>query len=1003
VAKAYAIETVFKLIDQVSAPTSKVGKALDSLGIKSKTVSNALKRDFDKAAARVDRLGKSLKRAAGYIAAAGAAAIGAGIAIATKQFIEFDAAVVEAGALFKDMVPSSETFQKSLKDIGTEARRVASITEYNAVDTAGAMQKMAMAGMTSAQSMALLEGTTNLATAAGTDLTTAVDIATDALGAFGMSATKENLGRISDVMAKTASSFNTGLTAMFETIKYAGPAFTGAGQSVDTLSAAIGVLANAGIKGSDAGTALNAIFTQLKTSAKQAELKELGISISDAEGNFLNLFDILSQFENKLAGMGDVQRGTILSSIFGVRGEKAVNLLLQTGTAQLKEYEVMLQDSARAAQQMADVMRGSIKNKIEVLKSALTEMGFKFVEAFQGKGVEAITRLTEAVGKFDVAPLVGIAAAAADGIGKFAGILMGAVKIAWQFRYVILAIATPIAAYHAALMAITIITGVYNKIMAVTRVIIGIVHGAQMAYAIVVQGNTAATAALAFVTKETSVATGIFSFILKTATRVQKAFMGKTIGQTLALAGQTAATAAATAAQWALNVAMNANPVGLIIMAVAALIVIIVLLVKNWEKVTTAIKTHANKIMAVLSILFGPIGFLISMIKEVASNWGKIKEALAAAGLFDKIKEIGAAIKDFIQPAIDGIVSAWNTVKEAVAGFFSYIINGIKSFLEPAITWIVNAWNTASSAIGGFFKGIFSSIYNFVKPALDWFGEKWLQIVSFFKDNAIVNAIKVIGGTLLSGLLAPIQGLLEILSYIPGLGHLAGKGAEKIEEFRNYLKGVDGATVSAEVNTPDEIALTPPTDTATLVIPGVAPLDFSDSAGAGTGAAGKSKLHGVVDISGGAIPSIPGDETTRTATSGGASPEGNVVPPALTQTVIGIAAVLRKIDASVSIIASSLPIAARAPLPEITATGTATRTSFALPQVRMNGDEEDASDYYNPRAIAPITQAERMVYRVDERINRLVIEVAAERGTAARIVRAPRDAEIELVNSGGNR
>jgi phage-related protein len=146
-------------------------------------------------------------------------------------------------------------------------------------------------------------------------------------------------------------------------------------------------------------------------------------------------------------------------------------------------------------------------------------------------------------------------------------------------------------------------------------------------------------------------------------------------------------------------------------------------------------------------------------------------------------------------------LNVWNTIKNAVSGFFGYIVNAIKSFFVPAI-----------SAIGNFFKNIFNAVYNFIKPALDFITEKWQQIVKPFKGRAIINAIKVIGGTLLSGILAPIQGLLEILSYIPGLGHLAGKGAEKIQEFRNFLKGVDGATVTAEVNPPENVTLAPPTE-----------------------------------------------------------------------------------------------------------------------------------------------------------------------------------------------
>jgi hypothetical protein len=115
-----------------------------------------------------------------------------------------------------------------------------------------------------------------------------------------------------------------------------------------------------------------------------------------------------------------------------------------------------------------------------------------------------------------------------------------------------------------------------------------------------------------------------------------------------------------------------------------------------------------------------------------------------------------------------------------------------------------------------------------------------------------------------------------------------------------------------------------------------------------------------------------------------------------------MAVALKRIDTSVSVISNSLPITARAPLPEIIRPETAARTNLALPRVNMSGGDESAADYQNPRSIAPITQAERTAYSVEERINRLVIEVAAEKGSAARIVRAPRDAKIELVNSGGN-
>jgi hypothetical protein len=156
--------------------------------------------------------------------------------------------------------------------------------------------------------------------------------------------------------------------------------------------------------------------------------------------------------------------------------------------------------------------------------------------------------------------------------------------------------------------------------------------------------------------------------------------------------------------------------------------------------------------------------------------------------------------------------------------------------------------------------------------------------------------------------------------------------------------------------------------------------------GGDTSSAGRSKLHGVVDISGGVIPSIDGGGTyTAAGAVNNASPP--VEKPLVTRTAIEIAAILRRIDAGVSLISHSLPVSVRSELPAISAPETATRTSPITLRIRMGGDE-GAGDYYNPRNIAPITQAERMAYSLSERRETVVIEVAAEKGTAARIARA---------------
>jgi len=323
---------------------------------------------------------------------------------------------------------------------------------------------------------------------------------------------------------------------------------------------------------------------------------------------------------------------------------------------------------------------------------------------------------------------------------------------------------------------------------------------------------------------------------------------------------------------------------------------------------------------------------------------------LAATGLIDKIKEIAGSIKAFFQPAIDWLVNAFNTVKDKIVGFFTGIGRGISNFFTPII-----------SAVTGFFQRIFSSIHTFVKPMLDWFAEKWLQIVSFFKDNAIINAIKTIGGILLSGLLAPIQGLLEILSYIPGLGHLAGKGANKIQEFRNFLTGVE-VVAQGEVTHITESPI--PEDMTTMQTPDFGTFGFS-SYGMDTGTGGRSPFHGVVDISGN-TPMAAFADSTRTITSGGVPASGAISQTeTINRCLAEITAILRQINSGVA--------------------GISTR----------NGD---APTY----GTAPVTQAERMIYSVEEYNQRLRIEVAAERGTSARVVSVPKDADIRLVHSGGN-
>jgi len=648
-ASRYAVETVFKLIDNITPK-------LDQIGIKGKVVGNALKKDFLKTQDSLSGIGSKLQSVAKYAVAAGAALIGVGIAVAAKQFVEFDQAATAATAKFKDLDVTSASYAQSLEAIKQKAREVAAVTEYNAVDTAGALEKMAMAGLTSEQSMAMLKGTTNLATAASMDLTTAVDIATDTLGAFRLltdeagnaldaAGITKNMDRVSDVMAKTTNMFNTDMSMMFESIKKGAPQFADAGQSIETFSALVGVMANSGIKGSESGTALRNIMLRLAAPTDQASklMGKLGVQVKDSAGNYLDVIDIIGQFEAATKSMGSAERAAAMSTIFGSRSVSAMNILMAEGSDALRRYRTDLENAGGAAANIAEAMRGSIKNKIEVLKSALTELGFKFIDAFQAKGVSVIDNLTDAVSKFDPAPIIA-------GLSTAANIIIGLVKVIYTLRYIIMGCAIAWGIYKAAMIAAVIV----SKVMAFVKI---------------VQGLMAAQQGL-------NVVQAIY------------------------------------------NALLLANPIGLIIAAVGILIGLIIALVMNWDKVCAAM--------------------------SAAWEW---------------IKKIAAIIWD-------GLVGA-----------FKATVDWIKQNSEKALALIT------------IFTGPFGFIISIVKELKD----NWGLVVEAFKSDGILGALKKIGGIILSAVLAPIQGLLEVLAKIPGVDKLLGPAITKMQEFRNTLKGIDTA------------------------------------------------------------------------------------------------------------------------------------------------------------------------------------------------------------------
>ena len=408
---AFAISTVFKAFDKVSPSFKKMTRNAKIFGIGAEVA-------FRKAN-KGSRLFRNIT--SGILAAnvirSGFMRAAQGIRIATEEFINFDHQVTSAAVKFPQVaeqigkVPLRSL--KTFKELQTVAREVGASTKFTAGEAAEGLNFLAMAGFNAAQSIALLPKTTELAVATNVELARATDIATDTLGAFGLTTkntTKltENLAMVNDVLAKTVITANTDMEQLFETIRFAGPVAKAAGVSIQEFSAAAGLLANAGIKGSIAGTTLKNAFLRLAGPVGKAKvlMKRLKIVTQDARGDFLPFADILDNVKRATKNMGTAQRSAALDVIFGKRAIAGINVLLSNGSKRLKEYTRDLFESKRTAAEMAAEINKSLKNRLLQLKSALIEVGFKIFEAFAGEGPEAIDRLIEKVRKFDVTPIV---------------------------------------------------------------------------------------------------------------------------------------------------------------------------------------------------------------------------------------------------------------------------------------------------------------------------------------------------------------------------------------------------------------------------------------------------------------------------------------------------------------------------------------------------------------------------------------------------------------------
>ena len=340
-----------------------LGSALLILGTDDKKLQSGLK----KAKSSVQKMGASMRD------------VGKSMTLKlTTPIVGFGIAILTAAANFEKGMNQVKALTgatgEDFKKLQDQAKQLGATTQFSAGQAADAMGFLAQAGLDSEKILATMPATLDLAAASGMGLAETADTMTNIMAGFGLKA--EDSGRASDVLTAAFTGSNTRLGELGEAMSFAGPVLSGFGITFEETAAAIGLLGNAGIKASRAGTALSGALVRLANPAsEQAELmKKLGINVFGTDGKMLSLVEIIKQLETSGAGTAEVMK------LFGQRAGPAMAALLKQGSGALSEMTEKLEDSGGRAKEIAEVQMKGLSGAIKSVKSALEAMAIAIAE-----------------------------------------------------------------------------------------------------------------------------------------------------------------------------------------------------------------------------------------------------------------------------------------------------------------------------------------------------------------------------------------------------------------------------------------------------------------------------------------------------------------------------------------------------------------------------------------------------------------------------------------------
>lgn len=660
---------------------------------------------IDQAGKKMEAFGDSVTNAGQKIMPASMAVAGLGAA-AVKTATDFDEGMSKVAAI-------SGATGDDLDALRDKAREMGAKTKFSATEAAAAMEYMAMAGWKTEDMLGGIEGIMNLAAASGEDLATTSDIVTDALTAFGMSA--DDSAHFADILAAASSNANTNVSMMGETFKYCAPIAGALGFSAEDTAQAIGLMANAGIKSTQAGTALRTIMNNLAGEVKitGSALGEVTIATTNADGSMRDLSDILSDCRGAFSQLSESEQAAAAEALVGKNAMSGFLALMNAGEGDIEKL-------SSAIDSCSDTFVKTVDGAIIPMSQALEE-GVEWIEEYNGVSEKMAAVMQDNLG----GQLTILKSQIQELAISFGEMLMPAIRaIVSRVQAFVDKLNSMSESQRKAVLTIGLVIAALGPLLVILGTVISKVGVAMQGFVKLATGVKKLGVAV-------KAGTGIFGKL--------GAALGGISAPVLTVIAVIAVLVAAFKHLWDTNESFRN--------AITAI----------WNGIVSKIQAFCQGIVDRLNALGFEFGSIVDVLKSL---WDGLCQFLAPVfeAAFSVVSTVLGSVLDVITGLLDVFIGLftgnwsqmWDGVKEifsgvwdAITGLFDTALNLLKSLAEVVFGWFGTTWETVWTSIKSFFETIWNGIIAF-------FSGIWNSIVSTV--TAQINAVKTVVTTVFTAI-----------------------------------------------------------------------------------------------------------------------------------------------------------------------------------------------------------------------------------------------------------